>query len=120
MALRFVFAAVVCVALLGSAFANGEPEYVAGIGDLPLMEGLIEDPDAAIIYDKPEGRIVEAVAHGDVAPDKVETFYRTTLVQLGWQAIDDYLSFTREGELLTITVEGQGDAATVSFSLAPR
>ena len=34
--------------------------------------------------------------------------------------IDDYLSFTREGELLTITVEGQGDAATVSFSLAPR
>jgi hypothetical protein len=120
MASRIILAAFVCLVLAGPAGANGGPEYVAGIGDLPLMAGLIEDPDAAIIYDKPEGRIVEAVAHGDVTPGEVEAFYRTTLVQLGWQATGDNLSFTREGELLIIRIEDQGGAATVSFSLAPR
>jgi hypothetical protein len=120
MPFRFHLAAVVCLALLGPALANGGAAYVAGIGDLPLMDGLIEDPDAAIIYDKPEGRIVEAVAHGNVTSDDVESFYRTTLVQLGWQATGDNLSFAREGELLIITVDESAGNATVSFSLAPR
>jgi hypothetical protein len=109
-----------CLAFARPGLANGAADYVAGIGDLPLMEGLVEDPDAAIIYDKPEGRIVEAVAHGDVAADEVETFYRTTLVQLGWQTTGDNLTFAREDEVLVISVEESNGAATVSFSLAPR
>lgn len=120
MAFKLHLAVATCLALLGPALAIGDAAYVAGIGDLPLMDGLIEDPDAAIIYDKPEGRIVEAVAHGDVTTDEVESFYRTTLVQLGWQATGDNLSFAREGELLIITVDESAGGATVSFSLAPR
>ena len=84
------------------------------------MEGLVEDPDAAIIYDKPEGRIVEAIAHGDVSAQDVRAFYGDTLLQLGWQANGDAMVFTREGEVLTIVVNDNGDVATVSFSLAPR
>ena len=120
MAIRFIIALSLCWGLLGPAMANGGSDFVAGIGDLPLMEGLIEDPDAAIIYDKPEGRIVEAVAHGAIKAADVTSFYRTTLVQLGWQADGDGLSFSREGEVLTITVEDNNGTTVVGFSLAPR
>jgi len=119
MAFKFHLAALLCVVLMGTALAGGDA-YVAGIGDLPLMDGLTQDPDEAIIYDKPEGRIVEAVAHGLVTTDAVETFYRSTLEQLGWQATGNGLSFAREGELLIITVDQIDGTATVSFSLAPR
>lgn len=108
-----------CLLLSWPAWSDDAPDYVAGIDDLPLMTGLTEDPDAAIIYDKPEGRIVEAIAYGNVASDDVAAFYRTTLEQLGWQASDAGLSFSREGEVLTIKVEEQNGVAVVSFSLAP-
>jgi hypothetical protein len=120
MTLRLAYAALILFALAQPVLANGNLAYVAGIGDLPLMEGLIEDPDAAIIYDKPEGRIVEAVAYGHVSSDDVVAFYNTALVQLGWQATGEDLTFAREGEVLVITVDETGGNATVSFSLAPR
>ncbi len=119
MVLRIIIRVLVCLALSSPAIADDVSDYVAGIGDLPLMDGLTEDPDSAIIYDKPEGRIVEAVAHGNVTSDDVESFYRTTLTQLGWQATGDNLSFSREGELLTIDVVEQDSGTVVSFSLAP-
>ncbi len=117
---RLLIAALIVIALSHPTSADNDNTFVAGIGDLPLMEGLVEDPDAAIIYDKPEGRIVEAIAHGDVAADDVRAFYGDTLLQLGWQASDDDMVFTREGEVLTIVIDDDGAVATVSFSLAPR
>ncbi len=117
---RLLIAALLSIALSHPLSANNDSTFVAGIGDLPLMEGLTEDPDSAIIYDKPEGRIVEAIAHGDVSAEDVRAFYGDTLVQLGWQASGDDMIFTREGEVLTIMVDDDGNVATVSFSLAPR
>lgn len=119
MTTRLLIAALLFITLSHPLSADSDGAFVAGIGDLPLMEGLIEDPDAAIIYDKPEGRIVEAIAHGNVSADDVRAFYSDTLVQLGWQAGGDDMVFTREGEVLTIIVDEVGSAATVSFSLAP-
>ncbi|MEM7119817.1 MAG: hypothetical protein AAF563_00995 [Pseudomonadota bacterium] len=120
MASRLLIATLLVIALSHPISADNDDTFVAGIGDLPLMEGLVEDPDAAIIYDKPEGRIVEAIAHGNVAAEDVRTFYGDTLLQLGWQASGEDMVFTREGEVLTIVVDDEGNTATVSFSLAPR
>src|SRR5262249_36400359 len=43
--------------------AAGAQSYVPGTEDVPLMPGLAAD-DSALIFDKPQGRIVEAAARG--------------------------------------------------------
>ena len=97
---------------------DGSGGFIAGIEDLPLMAGLVEDAAAGLVFDKPEGRIVEAVAAGPVERAAVKAFYAATLSQLGWRPAGEG-AYTREGEALRITVSGEDGAVTVHFSLAP-
>jgi hypothetical protein len=92
--------------------------FVTGIEDLPLMDGLVEDRAAGLVFDKPEGRIVEAYAYGAVRASVVRAFYGATLVQLGWQPAGDGL-YQRDDEALRITSSGADNALTVQFSLSP-
>lgn len=92
--------------------------FVTGIEDLPLMDGLVEDPAAGLVFDKPEGRIVEAHAAGAVGLSEVRAFYGATLGQLGWRRDDDGV-YQRDDESLRITLGGVDGAATVQFSLSP-
>ncbi len=111
---------VAALALAGGAAQaqDGSAGFVGGIEDLPLMAGLVEDVAAGLVFDKPEGRIVEALAAGPLERAAVEAFYAATLVQLGWQPSGDG-AYKREGEALRITVSGEDGAVTVHFSLAP-
>lgn len=109
--------------------ALAEDSYLTDVDDMPLMAGLRETGDSGIIFDKPGGRIVRAVAQGDVAPSEVEAFYVDALPELGWKRIEELeligglLLFRREGERLEIQIVSlSGDAATrteVRFSIAP-
>jgi hypothetical protein len=92
--------------------------YVSGISDLPLVAGLTEDVDAALVFDKPSGRIVEAFASGMLTRSEVVSFYAHTLPELGWRHLGN-LAFARENEVLRIIVNGNGGAVTVRFLLAP-
>ncbi|MDJ0683963.1 MAG: hypothetical protein QNJ84_04640 [Alphaproteobacteria bacterium] len=101
------------------------PAFLAGFEDVPLMAGLTVDPDAVLVFDSPAGRIAEAYAVGPVSWDAFATFYTTALTQLGWApsaagAPGQSLSFTREGEGLTLDRFGANGALTVRFTLAPR
>lgn len=104
-----------------SAASSGA--FVTGLEDVPLMPDLQDVPDAAVIFDKPAGRLVEAYAEGDVESAAVMKFYRDTLPQLGWsiEAAESATGvFFREKERLEIHVlEGQ-DRRTVRFVLSPR
>ena len=103
----------------GSAPAqDGSASFVGGIEDLPLMAGLVEDAAAGLVFDKPEGRIVEAVAAGPLERAAVDAFYAAALAQLGWRPSGDG-AYTREGEALRITVSGEDGAVSVQFSLTP-
>lgn len=97
--------------------------FVTGLEDVPLMPDLQDVPEAAVIFDKPAGRLIEAYAEGDVEGAAVMKFYRETLPQLGWSseaAAGATGVFFREGERLEIHVlEGQ-DRRTVRFVLSPR
>lgn len=97
--------------------------FVTGLEDVPLMPDLQDVPEAAVIFDKPAGRLVEAYAEGDVEGAAVLQFYRDTLPQLGWSIEASEAAtgvFFREGERLEIHVlEGQ-DRRTVRFVLSPR
>lgn len=117
-----MFARLILVGLLVAvmpALADGG-RFVAGTSDLPLMDGLVEDNDATLIWDKPEGRIVEAEAHGNVSADQVASFYRLTLGQLGWVPTANDLVFVREDEKLTITVDDSSTPTAVHFTLEPK
>lgn len=107
------------VLLTAPAAAETPGAFVGGIDDLPLMDGLAEDPGAGLVFDKPEGRIVEAWASGAVEREAVEAFYAETLPALGW-APAGALAFTREDEFLLIAITEEGGTLTVRFSLSPR
>lgn len=92
--------------------------FLAGLDDLPLTPGLREIKDAGVVFDKPEGRIVEAYAEGEVSVAKVRSFYAATLPQLGWRA-EGPGRYRREGEVLSIGYRAAGKGLTVHFFLSP-
>lgn len=92
--------------------------FVAEIPDLPLMPGLAEVPDAAVVFDKPAGRIVEAYAEGAVTRDAVAAFYARTLPQLGWRMLD-HGRYSREGERLSLVLLGADGDLIVRFTIEP-
>lgn len=83
------------------------------------MPGLAERKDLAISFDKPEGRIVEAVAEGRMSPAEVAKFYATTLPQLGWKGVGNN-RFAREGEELLLNFSTVPNKLTVRFALSPK
>lgn len=115
-------AALLLAAVAGAALAaDDEPRqaFVGGLEDLPLMDGLAEDRAAALVFDKPDGRLVDAYAFGPITPEAVAAFYRETLPQLGWRAVGP-LVFEREGEELSIKTEPSAGGVLVRFHLMPR
>ncbi|HZS82792.1 MAG TPA: hypothetical protein VFA50_07960 [Stellaceae bacterium] len=116
-----VLAAIGLVAGLSGppAARAGETGFVAGTEDVPLMAGLHNIEEALLVFDKPEGRIVEAEARGRVKRAAVEKFYAATLPELGWTA-DGRDAWRREGEGLRIEFKGRDGDLRVGFTLSPR
>lgn len=119
--LRHISLALLILAPSGMAMAADVVSgYVAGVDDLPLMSGLSEVPNSSTVFDKPDGRIVEAYAAGvGIKPGAIADFYRAALPQLGWKQGSD-LIFVRENEQLQLTISEEGARVTVRFDIAPR
>jgi len=118
-----VVAAVAVVALAG----NRETTFFEDIADLPLAPGLIEDRDQSLVFDKPDGRIVEAVASGAVTGQQAIAFYQGVLPALGWQAAgrtelhgNVELIFERDDERIRIVVEEREGRSTLRLELSPK
>lgn len=108
-------------------------ETVAGLADVPLMPGLEEQAGSTVVFDKPEGRIVIAVAEGAVPVAAVRSYYESALTMRGWRALPPQfgaVSYARGGEVLEITIEpsdpgadtvplAEAVGARVSFWLSP-
>lgn len=135
---------VLLVLLMAShAWSAGEKpsEFLADLSDVPLAPGLSEVEGERLVFDKPEGRIVQAVATGKRPVEEIAGFYRATLPQLGWQAmageepakvpdtdeqarvqpvdVADRLLFSRDAEQLEIVLETVYETLVVRFSLEP-
>jgi len=104
---------------LCAAGALAGERFLSAIADLPLMPGLTEAPNSAVVFSKPEGRIVEVAAAGAVERAAVVAFYRRTLPQLGWQPAGDS-AFERERERLSLEFSRASGQLVVQFSLAPK
>jgi hypothetical protein len=109
---------LVLLAVPLTAHADG---FVPGTEDLPLMPGLVAVANSAVVFDKPEGRIVESTARGKVTRYAVTRFYARTLPQLGWQHVaGTAAAWTRGGEGLNLDFHGPDGDLTVEFTIAPR
>ena len=100
---------------------EGQPEtyFFGAIQDLPVMEGLVEVPEQAVVYDKPGGRIVELVAEMQGVTEKqTRLYYAELLPQLGWQRVDKG-AYQRESENLVFTFETVGEEHYVRITLSP-
>ncbi|MFP6747720.1 MAG: hypothetical protein VCD66_09020 [Alphaproteobacteria bacterium] len=115
-----ILAAFVAAALAmpGAASGQGSDGFVAGVTDVPLMPGLREIPEATLVYDKPDGRLVRTAARGQGRPAELWKFYEETLPQLGWRRLGRG-HFVRDGESLRISVEKIGSELIVRFAIAP-
>lgn len=117
----FVFA---LMALLVAPMAAKAESFLSAAPDIPLADGLVEVPDGVLVFDKPQGRIVQLTAarQGTAAgaqTDAIADFYRATLPNLGWAFSADsesVLTFTGQAEILRLTFTSD----LVIFDVTPR
>ncbi len=115
--MRAFLAVFSLVMLMVVASARAE-EFVTGTEDVPLMPGLTFITGSDLVFDKPEGRIVEAQARGAVSRAKVRAFYVSSLPQLGWKKLGRD-QWRRDAERLKLDFDGKDGHLTVSFTLSP-
>lgn len=106
-----LFAALLFV----SAPAFAAVEYSAVIDDLPLMSGMAEETEDALVFDDATGRIVDTYAVTTAERAAVLAFYDAALPPLGWTKSAG-ASYVRDGERLKISFEGKN---LVRFSITP-
>lgn len=111
------------------AYANGTGSFEASsnstlffetLQDVPVMPGLTELEDYTLVFDKPEGRIIEMVARIEGASaDDVREYYRRSLPQLGWvMASQD--NYRRGAEHLSLNFEREKNDLFLRMTVQPR
>ncbi len=96
-------------------------DFFDGFPDLPLMPGLTERPESAVVFDHATGQVATAVASGPVEPAAVRQFYRRTLPPLGWVpecAAPDCAPpdrYRREGQALELKLSPDRGETTARF-----
>ena len=113
-------AAVTMMTVSGGAVApaTAQDAFFTTVADLPLMPGLEEHLDTALVFDNPGGRIIEVTAAGILTTQAILAFYRETLPQLGWTGVADD-RFEREGEVLRLVFTQVTGPTVVMFTIAP-
>ena len=94
-------------------------KFITGFSDLTIMPGMQELPDANISFDTASGRIVEAFAKTEQNGEKILSFYKNVLPQLGWRVEND-TTFVRDTEILILDLRKDRDSVIVQFSLKPQ
>lgn len=123
--LKIAFVALVLGAAMPQAQAAEDlPRFFSSIPDLPIMDGLQENEDEAVIFEKSEGRIVTQyaeVAGHNMTRTEIFGFYAKTLPHLGWEKIGEG-KYLRENERLLMTIEKNQHGETgysVKFIVEP-
>ncbi len=99
---------------------------------IPLMDGLGENQDAALLFDSPEGRIISAESSGAVDAQAAFDYYRVVLPSLGWGIEQDNNSglicesdanycfrAVRDDETLLLNIKSAEQSVVLIYSLSP-
>lgn len=112
------FTAVILAVYLSPMTAWSAETFVQGFEDLPLMQGLSQVVGNSVLFDTPQGRIVQASATGAMSQADVLKFYTETLPQLGWTRVAEG-EFQREGEMLKLEFNNASPDVEVRFLVEP-
>lgn len=97
------------VVLVMCANISNAAEFIEGLEDIPIMEGLKQTQTDSISFGNEMSRFVEVYLEGEkIKSSEVENFYRSTLPQLGWKyggKKKKIISFYRDDEQLDIATE---------------
>ena len=112
---------VLCFGLCFGANIARADGFMSAFEEIPLQQGFEEED--AMTFDTEEIRIVEQyITSTTVTRAEFLKFYRETLKSLGWEfkgEKSDVYRFSREDEMLTLTVESD-DPLVVLFTLKPQ
>jgi len=118
---KFCIWCIFFVILLFSSLVQSAA-FLSNIEDLPLMAGLTEEKDSAILFESSSGRIAESIAVGKISERDVSKFYKETLPQFGWNT-DLVNWFWREEEILSLRfslINEENGTIRVHFKIVPR
>ena len=106
--------------------------------DIPLMQDFLEDEDSRVVFDTPDGRIIEVRARGQKGQAAVANYYNMLLPSLGWRlAVGEKdscgdqaalcvkaqrIEARRDGEILTIEIKeikGLKEETYIYFAVNP-
>ena len=98
-------------------------DFFSAVRDLPLMPGLEERPEAAVVFDHEGGQVTTALATGPLEEAAVRQFYLRALPPLGWAPecaaprcpLPD--RYRREGESLELEVAAEDGETAARFLL---
>jgi hypothetical protein len=117
--MRFFTAFVAFMMILSVGAQAAENHFFTEMADIPVMPGLYELADENMVFDKPEGRIIESAAASETRNhNEIKAFYDTTLPQMGWHRLSDG-QFRRGAERLSIRLETRGNLQIMRLSLIP-
>lgn len=114
---------------------SGEAVLLSDL-DLPVMPGFLEENQSRVVFDTPEGRIIEVQAHGNASPDQVRDYYQLVLPSLSWsltgvsgdqEKCDPVSAFciiaSRDQEVLSVRghrAEDDHSITVIIFTVRPR
>tara|TARA_B100000614_G_C14551535_1_gene494151 strand:- start:2492 stop:2893 length:402 start_codon:yes stop_codon:yes gene_type:complete len=113
------FALVISLIGVFSTISHGNERFISGFEDLPLMRGMTETTESNVAFDTVHGRVLVSFAQSSESKEKILTFYKESLSQLGWKINSDG-EFFRGEEILKIDFLPDGDDVAIRFSLEPR
>ncbi len=102
----------------------GEDSSPLDLLQLPLHQGFILNDDYSLVFDKPEGRIIQAQIDGYGDEATVRQFYHETLMALGWQLDNQrteghHAHYARDAEHLSLEFLRDEDVLMIRFYLHP-
>lgn len=113
---------LVFLLLCGGAFAAQAGQgsgFFEALYDVPVMDGLEELKDQAVLFDKPDGKIASVVAASkSLNAPQIEAFYAKTLPQMGWRKTNNN-QYIRADEQLAMDISVQKTLTIVQFTLSP-
>jgi|TARA_R110002126_G_scaffold13118_4_gene57041 hypothetical protein len=109
MKIASLLCAVIALSLSGicTSAAQAETKFFSIMPDVPVADGFSELTDSILMFDKPEGRLLDfsAQSSSQLACQGALGFYAQSLPHLGWRISKG--GFLREGERLEMRLEQQ-------------